>query len=316
MPLPAGVETVTVASGEPLSLPDGTWIRGRLLFTGPGLVTIAEDDTVLGGGTEATLTDGEFSIELVATDATGMDPTGWTYTVTSRFTNAPNWVRYISLPKANPAVKLADVLVPDPVVGTYATLVPLGELGGAALLDVGTTADTVAAGNTLAQANAYTDAHGGGGGGTIVSDDGRINEEIITLAAAAGWTIVTTSGGVEIGKSIPAKAGDRIWFSPSFLRTGGVVFLDIGIKAAAGGVSRYISSGTSTPRDEGYASLYPLSQFVGVAGVREFIAQAGEIDGSGNVKIVLAYKGPADGNQKLYFGGGYDGAFFLANPDA
>ena len=55
MPLPAGVETVTVSSGEPLTLPDGTAMRGRLIFTGPDLVTIGEDDVILGGTVEVPL---------------------------------------------------------------------------------------------------------------------------------------------------------------------------------------------------------------------------------------------------------------------
>src|SRR5688572_12442079 len=100
MPLPAGVETVTV-SGT-LTCPDGTWYRGALRFTAPDVVTVAEDDTVLGGATEVQLVDGAFSVELVATDADGIDPTGWTYTVQGQFSNAPGWTRYISLPQAAP----------------------------------------------------------------------------------------------------------------------------------------------------------------------------------------------------------------------
>jgi hypothetical protein len=122
MPLPAGVETVTVSSGEPLVLPNGTPMEGRLVFTGPNLVTIGEDDLILGGPAEAPLTAGEFSVELVATDATGMSPTGWTYRVRALLTNAPGWTRYLSLPKATPDVVLADVLVPDPVAGEFTTL--------------------------------------------------------------------------------------------------------------------------------------------------------------------------------------------------
>jgi hypothetical protein len=147
MPLPAGVETVTVSSGEPLTLPDGTVMRGRLIFTGPDLVTIGEDDVILGGTVEVPLVDGEFSVALCATDATGMSPSGWTYTVQGVFSNAPDWVRYISLPKAAPAVTLADILVPDPAQGEYSALVPVDSLGDAAMLDVGTTAGTVAAGD-------------------------------------------------------------------------------------------------------------------------------------------------------------------------
>lgn len=153
-------------------------------------------------------------------------------------------------------------------------------------------------------------------GSALRISDGRINTQIITPPTVAGWAIVTTSGGTEIGTSIPAAVGDTVMFSPSFLRTFGIT-LDLGIRAAAGGVSRYVSSGTATPETDGYVPLYPQSAFAGVAGVRSFVVQAGEVDGSGNVTVVLSYFGPsADGvNDKVYFGGdpaGYSGAIWLA----
>lgn len=311
MPLPGGVETVTVSSGQPLALPDGTWIQGTLTFTGPDLVTIGAQDVVLGGAVKVQLVDGQFAVHLAATDATGMSPTGWTYKVVANFTNAPDWTRYITLPKATPSVNLADVLVPDPVAGTFTVLRDPSAVGDVVV------SGSAAAGKVLTATSAEAAAWqtpSSGGGSSIVSTDGRIDRQIITLAAAANWTIVTASGGIEIGTSIAASVGDRLWFSPSFMRTGGVVYLDLGIKAAAGGISRYTSSGSATPEAEGYAPMYPQSAFTGIAGVREFIVQAGEVDGSGNATIVLAYKGPADGvNQKLYFGGGYSGAIWVAN---
>lgn len=169
MPLPAGVETVTVTAGEPLTGFGGALAKGRLYFTGPDLATIAEDDVVLGGTAEVVLEDGEFTQVLVATDATGMNPSGWTYRVEAALTNGPGWVRYISLPKASPEVKLSDILEPDPVAGEYSVLVdgsdllakaenladlvdPAAardnlELGEAATLDVGAEEGTVAAGD-------------------------------------------------------------------------------------------------------------------------------------------------------------------------
>jgi hypothetical protein len=125
MPLPVGVETVTVLSGEPLMLLDGTLMRGRLIFTGPDLITIAAHDLVTGGSVETPLVDGEFSKALLPTDATGMSPSGWTYKVSAVLTNGPDWVRYISLPRATAEVALADVLVPDPVAGEYTVMAPV-----------------------------------------------------------------------------------------------------------------------------------------------------------------------------------------------
>jgi len=130
MPLPAGVETVTVTSGEPLVRLDGTLITGHLTFAGPDLVTIDGEDLVLGGtGIRAELVAGEFSVILVATDATDMDPIGWTYRVEAHFSNAPNWTRYVSLPKATPAVVLADVIAADPAVGAFAVFADVGAIG-------------------------------------------------------------------------------------------------------------------------------------------------------------------------------------------
>ncbi|MFD9193006.1 hypothetical protein ACFWCA_32935 [Streptomyces phaeochromogenes] len=138
MPLPPGVEMVTVSAGEPLTLFDGTVAKGRLVFTGPDLVTIGGQDVIGGGTVEVPLVDGEFSETLVATDATGMSPSGWTYRVEAVLSNGPGWVRHISLPKASPAVALADVIVPDPVAGEYTVLaVPRG---GATLATNGTPA--------------------------------------------------------------------------------------------------------------------------------------------------------------------------------
>ncbi|MFD8226841.1 polysaccharide deacetylase family protein [Streptomyces massasporeus] len=125
MPIPAGVETVTVTDGGvPLTGPDGTPLEGHFTVTGPDLATVAEDDFLFGGFARRWVSAGRFDpLTLVATDATGIDPTGFTYTVvfTPRYGTA--WTRYLSLPKASPSVVLADVLIPDPVAGSYAVLV-------------------------------------------------------------------------------------------------------------------------------------------------------------------------------------------------
>ncbi|WP_064273401.1 hypothetical protein [Streptomyces sp. RTd22] len=157
MPLPAGVETVTVSPGQPLTLPDGTLARGRITFTAPDLVTVASADFVTGGAVQLYITGGLFDdVTLVATDATGMSPTGWTYKVTVEFTEGGGWTRYISLPKNAPAVKLSDVLLTDPVEGQHAVLV---DLAGVTAADVG--ADPAGAASTAMTTHVQAaDPHG------------------------------------------------------------------------------------------------------------------------------------------------------------
>lgn len=114
MAIPEGVETVTVSSGTPMTLPDGTLIRGHIRFVAPDLNIIGDEDFIFGGESTAELCHGEFSITLVAPDATGITPTGWTYTAIGEFVNAPDWVRYIDITKDDPDVFLDDVIVLTP----------------------------------------------------------------------------------------------------------------------------------------------------------------------------------------------------------
>lgn len=123
MALPEGVETVVVRAE--LRLPGGAPARGRLLFSGPDLVTIGAADVVVVGSTSVVLVDGAAEVTLLATDAVGMDPTGWTYRVQAQLTNGPSWTRYVLLPAAVPEVDLADVLLPDPALPEYVVLQPV-----------------------------------------------------------------------------------------------------------------------------------------------------------------------------------------------
>lgn len=121
MAIPAGVEQVTITDGGvALTGPDGAPLEGYFTVTGPELATVREDDFLFSGSARRWLTAGRFDpLVLVATDATDVDPTGFTYAVTFTPKRGATWTRYIALPKAAPSVVLADILVPDPVAGTY-----------------------------------------------------------------------------------------------------------------------------------------------------------------------------------------------------
>ncbi len=106
----ANVEKVTVSSGQPMILPDGTPQQGRLVFTAPTVARIPAEDLVIGGAVEVPLVDGMFSVTLVASDATGMQPSGWSYRITAKIDNGPDWVQDIPLPKASAEVVLADII--------------------------------------------------------------------------------------------------------------------------------------------------------------------------------------------------------------
>lgn len=121
MAFPAGVETVTVSSGEPLTTPGGDLVKGHIRFVAPPLMVVPSDNYTLGGEAVAELVDGEFTIVLVAGDATDIDPSGWTYAVFGEFTNAADWTSQVFLVKANPSVVLADVLQPDASLPNYFT---------------------------------------------------------------------------------------------------------------------------------------------------------------------------------------------------
>lgn len=375
MAFPPGVQTVTLTGHQTLADGEGRLLPVKIRPT-PTRVVGAQWGVVVRNDEPVVVTPdagGAWSVVLVACDADGFTPTGWTY----RLDIGGGVDLYVSLPKSYGTVDLSALIPASADDGEYVLVPgppgPAGPAGPAGA--AGATGATGPAGATGAQGEQGPEGPAGpkgdpgvspsldgvvlltgdqvvdgeknfgeriplapgfdpefdnqltrkayvdrvvseGGGSSIVSLDGRIDQQIVVPPVVAGWAIVTTSGGVEIGTAIPAAVGDRLWFSVSFLRTYGIV-LDMGIKAAAGGVSRYVSSGTSTPEADGYAPLYPQSAFAGEAGLRQFVVQSGEVDGSGNAKIVLAYRGnSADGStQKVYFGGGpgYSGAIFVAN---
>lgn len=117
--LPEGIPTVRV-TGRFLT-PDGKPLAGQVIFRAPGMITFGEFDVVLGGPVTAPLdATGAFEVELPATDAPGMNPTGWSYTVAEQLTAVPmNRVYQVLLPAETPDVDLADIAPTDPSTPNY-----------------------------------------------------------------------------------------------------------------------------------------------------------------------------------------------------
>lgn len=119
MPLPESIPTVRV-TGRYL-LPDGTPLAGRVVFRAPSLITFPDSDVILGGPVSAPLdAQGAFAVTLPATDAPGMNPTGWSYSVAEQLAGVQmNRVYQVLLPAETPAVDIADIAPTDPTTPTY-----------------------------------------------------------------------------------------------------------------------------------------------------------------------------------------------------
>lgn len=109
MPLPPGLDTVTLTGtyetvlGEPAS--------GTIKFEGPTWVVDTVNDIVFTASETVTLdANGAFSVELVATDATGTVPTPFTYSVVEYIEGVRPHRYTIALPKANPTVDISDLI--------------------------------------------------------------------------------------------------------------------------------------------------------------------------------------------------------------
>ncbi|MEU3102919.1 hypothetical protein [Streptomyces griseoflavus] len=117
--LPEGIPTVRV-TGRYL-FPDGRPLSGQIVWRAPNLLTFADHDVILGGPVTVPLDEqGAFSVELPATDAPGMNPSGWSYAVAEQFASVPqNRVYNVLLPAETPELDIADIAPTDPSTPTY-----------------------------------------------------------------------------------------------------------------------------------------------------------------------------------------------------
>jgi hypothetical protein len=163
-------------------------------------------------------------------------------------------------------------------------------LGSAATRNVGTTANTCAAGDDP--------RFSAGGGATIRTASVRITDGTVTdLPSASSWTIAQTSAGTQLKCSIAASVGDRIRALGLFMYDGGR-YLDYNLLTGAGALGTYAASGTTTPLAEGNPTLYPSGAFAKYTSAEFFTVGSGDVDGTGKITIALVNQGTTPG--KIY----------------
>lgn len=252
MPLPDGVESVTLNGGENgLAAPDGAARAGTVTLT-PSVdrVVSVEHGLIVLGPSNATLgASGHFSLgPVLATDADGFEPSGWTYRVDENFTGQPPRSYSVALPAATPVValpSLVEVTASDGTIvqvpgggtpsGTVVAETSYGQASSAGsasayargdhthgtpdLPTTGTTAGTYAAGNDSRLSNARTptahaSTHGSGGSDPVTP--AAIGAEPSGTAAAA----VTTHAGAT------DPHADRAYANATFATQGTVSAID------------------------------------------------------------------------------------------
>lgn len=119
MALPDGLPTVTLTGTY--THPDGSPMKGSVsVVPVPGkIVSAATGLTVQGRAKQKFDSNGQVSLAVLATDAEGINPTGFTYQVTIAFPDTTGDTFFIELPASAPTVKLPAITPASPSEGDY-----------------------------------------------------------------------------------------------------------------------------------------------------------------------------------------------------
>lgn len=230
MPTPDGLKISTLHGKfvEPNST--GTPLKGTLTFTPfPSVITFPTQNVIVTGTETATLDDitGEFSIDLISTDQTGENPTGWVYSVTEKLSGQKSRSYLISLPFTNgTVVELADV-TPTDAAPTYIPVVgPVGAPGIVTTVN-GYSSASITLGSADVGALALTTRGAANGVASLdatthvpVAQIPDISATYVTVAriAAANGVASLGSGGL-----VPSTQLDLATATPTAIADAGVV---------------------------------------------------------------------------------------------
>jgi hypothetical protein len=197
MGFPDGVDTVTVTAGAGgLRAPDGAAYTGTVTLT-PSVdrVVSSEHGLIVLGTSNATLgASGMFTLgPVLATDADGFTPSGWTYRVDENFTGLPPRSYTVSLPAAVTEVALQSLVAVDASDGTVVLQPPGGGTPSSTVTAETSYGQTPAAGVSTAYSRG-DHTHGtpaaptaGTTAGTFAAgDDARFTDSRAPTGAAGG----------------------------------------------------------------------------------------------------------------------------------
>ncbi|WP_282793682.1 right-handed parallel beta-helix repeat-containing protein [Streptomyces sp. CC224B] len=187
--LPSSIPTVTV-HGTYLG-PDGRPLAGTVTFSPPALLTFPGSDLFIAGPVIASLDEkGRFQVTLPATDAPGMQPSGWAYVVKENLSGVIGGRTFsVLLPKSLPDVDLADIATADPSTPHY---VPVPGLSAYQI--------AVVNGYTGSEAEwlaSLKGAKGDPGNGSVDSVNGYLGPAVVLKPNDVG--ALAASGGVVTG---------------------------------------------------------------------------------------------------------------------
>lgn len=324
MPFPPGVQTVTLTAGAAgYRTLDGAPYQGTIRLT-PSVprVTSAEHGVIALGAENITLgASGEFSKTLLATDAAGFSPSGWTYRVDEEFTNAPGRAYNISLPAAAPTVALTALSPVASSAGTVSSPAVLSVNGSTGIVvlgaaDVGAEAVGTAAAAVAAHSAGTTGVHGIADTGLLETTAGATAK----VAAHAGVTssvhgiadtlVLETQSGAASKVSVHAVAadphGDRAYVSSVFATQATVATLN-------GYVDDTITRVSAIEQGTAFLSALNVAgnaQVVGNLTVTDFVkgyrfrvsGSSLDLEATGTDLIVSNWSGTGfNGTQRSYF---------------